>query len=64
MALPFTADRFHVVFRATHTAVWPMRWALVAAAAAAMVAGRGRVPGLAGRCPRSWAGPLQAQAIG
>jgi hypothetical protein len=38
MALPFTVEQFHGVFRDYNTAVWPAQWFLVAMALAAVAA--------------------------
>ena len=38
MALPFTPEQFHGVFRDYNTAVWPAQWVLVALALSAVAA--------------------------
>lgn len=55
MALPFTVEQFHGVFRDYNTAVWPMQWVLVGLALTALVAVLR---------PRPWSGVVVSAILG
>jgi len=55
MALPFTIEQFHGVFRDYNTSMWPAQWVLVAMALAAVVAALR---------PRPWSGVAVSAILG